>query len=65
MVDTSSPTDAPADPRIAVARRIVLRIACSVGFIFFVAVVFGVYHCATDRPARELFFAPENPPPER
>lgn len=62
MVD--APPNPPIDPRIQVARRIVTRLAWAVGFIFFVAAVLGAYHCATDRPARELFFEPEDPPPE-
>jgi hypothetical protein len=61
MVDPAAALPEPPDPRVARARRIVLRIAWGVGFIFFVAGTFGAYHCATERPARELFFAPDDP----
>lgn len=64
MVDTAPGGHQAIDPRIAVARRIVTRIAWGVAFIFFVAAVLGGYHCATERPARELFFEPEDPPAE-
>ena len=59
MVDTRPRDEHTVDPRVEVARRIVLRIAWGVGFIFFVAALLGGYHCATDRPARELFFGPD------
>lgn len=64
MVDPAPGGNQPIDPRIEVARRIVTRIAWGVGIIFFVAAVLGGYHCATERPARELFFEPKDPPPE-
>lgn len=58
---TPSSTPPPVDPRIQIARRVVLSMSGVIAVIFFVAAVFGAYHCATERPARELFFEPVDP----
>jgi hypothetical protein len=46
----------PIDPRIETARRVVRALAWGVLAVFCVTAVLGAYHCATERPARELFF---------
>jgi hypothetical protein len=41
--------------KVAIARRVVLSIAAVVGLTLVGAVVLGLYHHVTDRPAKELF----------
>lgn len=62
-MDDSHPMPTALDPRVVTARRVVRVIAAIVGLILVGASVLGVYAVATDRPARELFFPPEEPEP--
>jgi hypothetical protein len=55
---TSDRPLAPEDARIELAQRIVKRLAVLVALSMLTALVFGVYNCATERPAREIFFDP-------
>lgn len=57
-MDPAASPDAP-DPRIARVRRLVVALAMVVGVIFAASAVLAVYHLATERPARELFFPPD------
>ena len=53
----------PVDPRVRTARRIVIGIGVMVALIMAGTVVLAGYYFATERPAREMFFEPEEAPP--
>jgi hypothetical protein len=42
------------DPRVAVAKRIVLRLGLFVIFTLVVSAVFAIIHLATDRPVKDV-----------
>ncbi len=59
MSHANSMTEAPIqngqhDPRVAVAKRIVTRLAYFVIFTLVVSGTFAVIHLATDRPVKEV-----------
>jgi hypothetical protein len=50
------PLEAAAYARkVAIARRVVLSLAAVVGLTLVGALVLGLYHHVTERPAKELF----------
>jgi hypothetical protein len=50
------PAEATAYARkVAIARRVVLSIAAVVGLTLVGALMLGLYHHVTERPAKELF----------
>jgi hypothetical protein len=52
--------EAVYDRKVRLAKTIVLSLACVVAVTLVVALVFGVYNYATDRPAKELFLGPQD-----
>jgi hypothetical protein len=52
------PSDTVYERKVRLAKTLVLSLACVVAATLVVALVFGVYNFATDRPAKELFLGP-------
>jgi hypothetical protein len=48
-------TNAQYERKVRLVKRVVLSLACVVGLTLVLAVVLGVYHHVTDRPAKALF----------
>lgn len=57
-VSTPSAQVGQPDPRVRVARKVVGWLGVAVGIIMLGMMILGAYTCATDRPAREMFFEP-------
>lgn len=56
--ETSSPIAGRAiDPRVQLARKVVLRLAVFVMLTLVTGLLFATYNFATDRPVKELFLS--------
>lgn len=55
---TGPTRDVNYERKVRIVKTVVLALACVVGLTLVMAVVFGVYHHVTDRPAKELFGSP-------